>query len=64
MTRDDILLAGGGSLVDGLSEAVGAGLAGIGEFSVWCAEDPVTKVAEGALTLAGDMPDEQFTSIN
>ena len=62
--RRNIILAGGGSLIDGLSEAVAEGLADIGDVSVWCAEDPVTKVAEGALTLAGDMPDDQFTSIN
>ena len=62
--RNNIILAGGGSLIDGLAEAVAEGLADIGDVSVWCAEEPVTKVAEGALALAGDMPDEQFTSIN
>ena len=62
--RNNIILAGGGSLIEGLADAVAEGLADIGDVSVWCAEDPVTKVAEGALTLAGDMPDDQFTSIN
>ena len=62
--RNNIILAGGGSLIEGLAEAVAEGLADIGDVSVWCAEDPVTKVAEGALSLAGDMPDDQFTSIN
>jgi rod shape-determining protein MreB len=62
--RNNIILAGGGSLIEGLAEAVAEGLADIGDVSVWCAEDPVTKVAEGALLLAGDMPDDQFTSIN
>ena len=62
--RNNIILAGGGSLIEGLAEAVAEGLADIGDVSVWCAEDPVTKVAEGALALAGDMPDDQFTSIN
>ena len=62
--RNNIILAGGGSLIEGLADAVAEGLADIGDVSVWCAENPVTKVAEGALTLAGDMPDDQFTSIN
>ena len=62
--RNNIILAGGGSLIEGLADAVAEGLADIGDVSVWCAEDPVTKVAEGALVLAGDMPDDQFTAIN
>ena len=62
--RNNIILAGGGSLIDGLADAVAEGLADIGEVSVWCANDPVEKVAEGALTLAQDMPDDQFTAIN
>ena len=62
--RNNIILAGGGSLIDGLADAVAEGLADIGDVSVWCAESPVTKVAEGALALAGDMPDDQFTAIN
>ena len=41
-----------------------AGLADIVDVSVWCAEEPVTKVAEGALSLAEAMPDDQFTAIN
>ena len=53
-----------GTAFDGLADAVAEGLADIGDVSVWCAEEPVTKVAEGALTLAGDMPDDQFTAIN
>ena len=62
--RNNIILAGGGSLIDGLADAVAEGLADIGDVSVWCAtKDPVTKVAEGALALAGDMPDDQFTAI-
>ena len=62
--RNNIILAGGGSLIEGLADAVAEGLADIGDVSVWCAESPVTKVAEGALALAGDMPDDQFTAIN
>jgi len=62
--RNNIILAGGGSLIEGLADAVAEGLADIGDVSVWCANDPVEKVAEGALALAEDMPDEQFTAIN
>jgi len=36
----------------------------IGDVNVWCVEEPITKVATGALSLAGQMPDEMFTSIN
>lgn len=62
--RNNIILSGGGSLTEGLADAVAAGLADIGDVSVWCAEEPVTKVAEGALSLAEAMPDDQFTAIN
>jgi rod shape-determining protein MreB len=62
--RNNIILSGGGSLIEGLADAVAEGLADIGDVSVWCAEDPITKVAEGALALAQAMPDDQYTSIN
>ena len=62
--RNIIILACGGSLIEGLADWVAECFADIGDVSVWCAESPVTKVAEGALALAGDMPDDQFTAIN
>ncbi len=62
--RNNIILSGGGSLIDGLSDAVAEGLADIGDVSVWCAENPIEKVAEGALMLAQAMPDDQYTAIN
>ena len=62
--RNNIILSGGGSLIEGLADAVAEGLADIGDVSVWCAEDPITKVATGALALAEAMPDDQYTSIN
>ena len=36
----------------------------IGDVNVWCVENPLEKVAEGALMLAGEMPDDMYTSIN
>jgi hypothetical protein len=35
----------------------------IGDVTVTCVEDPIERVAAGALVLAQDMPDEQYTSI-
>ena len=64
LMRNNIILSGGGSLIEGLADAVAEGLADIGDVSVWCAEDPITKVATGALALAEAMPDDQYTSIN
>ena len=61
--RNNIILAGGGSLIGGLADRVAQHLADIGDVTVWCAEDPVVRVADGALKLAGAMPDEMYTSI-
>ena len=36
----------------------------IGDVRVWCVEDPIERVALGAVALAGDMPDEMYTSID
>ncbi len=62
--RNNIILSGGGSQIEGIADAVAEGLADIGDVSVWCAEDPVLRVAAGALALAQDMPDDVYTSIN
>ncbi len=63
MLRNNIILAGGVSGVGGLAEVVAEGLADIGDVSVWCAEDPHLRVADGAVKLAESMPDEIFTAI-
>jgi rod shape-determining protein MreB len=62
--RNNIILSGGGSQIEGVADAVAEGLADIGDVSVWCAEEPVLRVAAGALALAQDMPDDVYTSIN
>jgi len=31
---------------------------------VWCVDDPIARVADGALKLAMQMPDDQYTAIN
>jgi len=62
--RNNIILSGGGSLIDGLADRVADELADIGDVRVWCADDPVKRVADGALKLSMVMPDDQYTAIN
>jgi|TARA_Y100000287_G_scaffold37767_1_gene28638 rod shape-determining protein MreB len=62
--RNNIILSGGGSLIEGLADRIAREIADIGDVNVWCVENPLEKVAEGALMLAGEMPDDMYTSIN
>ena len=62
--RNNIILSGGGSLIEGLAERVAREISDIGDVNVWCVENPLEKVAEGALMLAGEMPDDMYTAIN
>ena len=62
--RNNIILSGGGSLIEGLADRIAREIADIGDVNVWCVENPLEKVAEGALMLAGEMPDNMYTSIN
>ena len=62
--RNNIILSGGGSLIDGISDAIANEISDIGDVTVSCVEDPIEKVATGAMALAQDMPDEQYTAIN
>ena len=62
--RNNIILSGGGSLIEGLAERVAREISDIGDVNVWCVENSLEKVAEGALMLAGEMPDDMYTSIN
>jgi rod shape-determining protein MreB len=62
--RNNIILSGGGSLIEGLAERVARDISDIGDVNVWCVENPLEKVAEGALMLAGEMPDDMYTAIN
>ena len=62
--RNNIILSGGGSLIDGIADRIASEIADIGDVSVSCVEDAIHSVANGALKLAGDMPDEMYTAIN
>lgn len=62
--RNNIILAGGGSLIDGLADRVAEELSDIGDVTVWAVDDPFIRVADGALKLALVMPDEQYTAID
>ena len=62
--RNNIILSGGGSLIEGLAERIARDISDIGDVNVWCVENPLEKVAEGALMLAGEMPDDMYTAIN
>ncbi len=62
--RNNIILSGGGSLIEGSAERIASEIADIGDVKVWCVEDPINSVAIGALKLASDMPDDMYTSIN
>ena len=62
--RNNIILSGGGALIDGIADAVAEEIADIGDVTVTCVDDPIEKVAAGAMALAQDMPDEQYTAIN
>lgn len=62
--RNNIILSGGGSLIEGIADAVAHEIADIGDVTVTCVDDPIEKVATGAMALAQEMPDEQYTAIN
>jgi len=60
--RNNIVLAGGGSQVKGLSEVIEANLAEFGPARVTAVDDPVFAGALGALKLAQDMPESEWAS--
>ena len=62
--RNNIILSGGGSLIDGIAARMTDEISDIGDVTVWCVEDPINAVANGALLLAGEMPDDMYTAIN
>jgi rod shape-determining protein MreB len=61
--RNNIILSGGGSGIEGIADVMADEISDIGDVTVTCVEDPIERVAAGALVLAQDMPDEQYTSI-
>ena len=62
--RNNIILSGGGSLIDGIAARMADEIADIGDVNVWCVEDAINSVANGALKLAGEMPDSEYIAIN
>ena len=58
--RQNIILAGGGSQIRGLSEEVRSNLTEFGPCSVNAIEDPIYAGAYGALKLAMDMPESEW----
>ena len=58
--RENIYLAGGGSQLVGLAEAVEEELSEYGPCTVKTVDDPLYAGANGALTLAQDMPEEYW----
>jgi rod shape-determining protein MreB len=64
MLSNNIILSGGGSLIDGVADRVADELADIGDVRVWCCDEPIIRVADGALKLSMVMPDDQYTAIS
>ena len=58
--RKNIYLAGGGSQIKGMAEAVAEALKEYGSFTITPVDDPLYVGAEGALALAQDMPEEYW----
>jgi rod shape-determining protein MreB len=54
--KDNIVIAGGGSLIRGIRENLQSALKEYGPCNVTCVEDPLFAGSDGALKLAQDMP--------
>ena len=61
--HNNIILSGGGSLIEGIADRLASEIADIGDVRV-IVEDPINSVAAGALKLASEMPDDMYTAIN
>lgn len=61
--RKNIILAGGGSQIDGLAEYLEKVLSEYGEAKVQVVEDPLFSGSDGALALAEDMPEDYWTDV-
>jgi len=62
--RNNIIVTGGVSQIEGMDKRLSEELMDIGNVSVSCARTPLKNVAVGALALAQAMPDEEYTAIN
>ncbi len=61
--RNNIYLAGGGSQTKGMAQAIAKALAEYGEFRITPVDDPLFIGAEGALSLAEDMPSQYWENM-
>ena len=61
--RNNIILSGGGGLLDGLNKQIEDGLGTVGGGHVTCVDEPVFAGANGALQLAVDMPAEYWQQL-
>ena len=61
--RKNIYVAGGGSQIKGIAEALEAELKEYGSFKITPVDDPLYAGAEGALALAQDMPEEYWENM-
>jgi len=61
--RHNIYLAGGGSQIQGLGKALNSALEEYGQFTITPIQDPLFSGAEGALSLAEDMPEEYWENM-
>ena len=63
LLRYNIILAGGGSLIDNIEVRIADELSEIGDITINKVDDPFQRVADGALKLGMIMPDEQFVEV-
>lgn len=61
--RKNVILAGGGSQIEGLAEYLEKVLSEYGESKVLAVDDPLFSGSDGALALAQDMPEEYWTEV-
>jgi rod shape-determining protein MreB len=61
--KNNIVLAGGGSLIRGIAEYLQDALKEYGTCKVTCVKDPLFAGADGALKLARDMPSKYWETL-
>ena len=61
--RKNVIIAGGGSQIEGLAEYLEKVLSEYGESKVQVVDDPLFCGSDGALALAEDMPEEYWTDV-
>ena len=49
--RNNIILSGGGSLIEGIAARMADEISDIGDVNVWCVDEPINAVATGVGTL-------------